>query len=83
MSEKYSSGVTPEPSDTERQLLVKILIALNYGAASGGENIPVIYTSNPNSEGLTPINQNLPAVAYSSNGQGSIYGWNTTQQIWQ
>ena len=36
MSEIYSYGVTPQLSDTERQLLVRILNSLNSGSMGGG-----------------------------------------------
>ena len=36
MSEDYFQGTKPTGNDTERQLLVKILNALNQGAGGGG-----------------------------------------------
>lgn len=51
------------------------------GSGSGG-NSPVVYTNDPNTEALTPLNTGLPAVAYSSGGAGAIFGWNVAQQLW-
>jgi len=56
MSEKYSSGTTPEPSDTERQLLVKILTSLNNSSGgTGGAPTSISYAGPPTS--------NPPALA--------------------
>jgi len=51
--------------------------------ANLGANPPVVYTANPNTEALTPLRINSPAIAYSADGSGSIYGWNTTLHTWQ
>lgn len=68
------------------QLAVLIYLASQIvasgGTGGGGGNPPVVYTNDPNTEGLTPANTTLPAVAYSSNGQGSIFGWSVALQQW-
>lgn len=45
-------------------------------------NPPVVYTADPNTEGLTPANAALPCVAYSADGSGSIYGWSVATTTW-
>ena len=39
MSEQYSSGTTPLPTDTQRVLEVKILTKLNSGSLGGTTNV--------------------------------------------
>src|SRR4051812_27703767 len=79
-SEQYSSGVTPMKSSTPRMLLVKELIAIN--ASAGGTNNNVVYTTDPNTDGLTPPAPNSPAFA-SKNGGGTLYTWNTSTHVWE
>ena len=66
------------------QLAVLIYLAdqiLASGGISGAGQI-VVYTTDPNAEGLKPAVTTLPATAYSSNGAGSIYGWSVATQSW-
>lgn len=51
------------------------------GASSANED--VVYINDPNVEGLTPSNPQLPCTAYSSSGSGSFFGWNVAQQLWK
>lgn len=67
-------------TDTRWTLLQKILCGTNaiVAGGSGSANGQVmIYTagSNPNADGLVPTDPTKPAVAYSSDGSGSVYGW--------
>ncbi len=55
---------------------------VNNGGGGSGGNQPVIYTSDPNTEALTPANVNLPGMAYSADGSGAVFGWSVTQQKW-
>lgn len=68
-------------SSTPRMLLVKELIAINAGGGSGANN-NVVYTTDPNSDGLTPTNINAVAIA-TKNGGGTIYTWNTSTHVWE
>jgi hypothetical protein len=73
MSENYSSGVTPQPSDTERQLLVKILNSLNGGSIGAGGSY-IAYAGPPL---VNP--PNLQNIVVDSNGRQWQYyngGWN-------
>ena len=45
-------------------------------------NFPVVYVADPNAEGLMPADPTKPGVAYSADGSGSFYGWNTTTLTW-
>jgi hypothetical protein len=46
-------------------------------------NENVVYINDPNAEGLTPLDPTKPCTAYSSDGTGAFWGWNTTLLIWQ
>lgn len=41
------------------------------------------YATDPNVEGVLPLDQDSPAVAYQQDGAGPIYTWNTTSHLWQ
>jgi len=45
-------------------------------------NPPIVYTADPNAEGLTPLDPTQPCVAYSADGTLAIYGWNVGNQNW-
>jgi hypothetical protein len=45
-------------------------------------NAPIVYTADPNVEGLTPLDPNQTCVAYSADGTLAIYGWNVDNQNW-
>lgn len=49
--------------------------------ADGGQEI-YYYESDPNSEGIVPDDPNLPAIAYQQNGEGPVFGWNVSLQLW-
>ena len=75
MSEKFSSGVTPQPSDTERQLLVKILNSLNSGSTGSGGTF---------SGSGAPTTQ-VPAGSagtYWDYTNGILYMWNPVSKTW-
>lgn len=58
--------------------------ALAYLMCNGGGGGQIIqYTADPTAEGLTPTNQDNPAVAYAAGGTGVTYTWNTTTHEWQ
>lgn len=50
----------------------------------GQTGIPAIYEyiSDPNIEAIVPDEPDLPALAYSQDGTGPIYGWNTSTHVW-
>jgi hypothetical protein len=52
-------------------------------APTNAENVAIIYTNDPNVEGLKPANTNASAIAYSYDGSGSFYGWSTVYQEWR
>lgn len=58
------------------------IIAQNTSTGGGTGNAPVVYTTDPNVEGLTPTNTSAPAVAYSADGSGAVYGWSVASQLW-
>jgi hypothetical protein len=72
MSEKYSIS-TPQTSDTERQLLVKILNALNSGSGGGG-TAGVYFISTGAAPTTTPTGN---AITFDSSN-GAIWAWNGT-----
>lgn len=43
----------------------------------------VIYTNNPNTEGLKPLYTNAPSMAYTDDGAGSLYVWSIIDQMWK
>jgi hypothetical protein len=45
-------------------------------------NPPIIYTLDPNAEGLVPLDLTLPCVAYSLSGEYAMMGWNPDTQTW-
>ena len=68
-------------SKKELQAVIAQLLC-NISAAGTGGNTPVVYTADPNTEGLTPANAALPCVAYSADGSGSFYGWSVATATW-
>ena len=58
-----------------------LLDQINAGVGALG-NFPVVYVADPNAEGLMPADPTKPGVAYSADGSGSFYGWNTTTLTW-
>ena len=66
-----SAGTTPIATGAGN--IVNIIVAPNQ---------PVIYITDPNVEGLRPIDPTKPCIAYSRDGTGSIYGWNINTQTW-
>jgi len=68
---------------SEKQLLaINTFLICELVSSGAGGNPPVIYTADPNTEGLKPVNTALPAVAYSSDGSGAFFGWSVVQQKW-
>lgn len=70
---------------SEKQLLQAILFTTCNGGGGGGGGAGQIvqYTTNPNDESLTPSTQSAPAIAYSADGTGPVFGWNTTTHVWE
>lgn len=70
---------SPKWNDTIRDTLQKILCATNDAAGGGGSanGQVMIYTAggNPNVEALVPTDPTKPAVAYSADGSGAVFGW--------
>jgi len=58
------------------------IAASGGGGGGGGSGQIKVYTSDPNSEGVLPDNTALPALAYKSDGTGSIYQWVVSGQTW-
>ena len=56
--------------------------AATYTSSSSGSAQIVYYTSDPNSESLTPDDVNAEAIATKEDGTGPIYTWNITLQTW-
>lgn len=68
---------------SEKALLAMVVwMTCDGGGGVGGGNAPVVYTSDPNTESLTPTDPTKPAMAYSSDGTGAVYGWNVGSQTW-
>lgn len=68
----------PQLSQINAYLLCRIV----NNPSSGGGNAPVVYVTDPNAEGLKPADPTKPAVAYSADGSGAMFGWNMAQQKW-
>lgn len=56
-------------------------VAAGGGGGSGSGQIKT-YTADPNAEAVVPSNTALPAIAYKSDGTGSIYVWVINTQSW-
>ena len=69
---------------SEKQLMAinVFLLCQILNGGGGVANPPVVYIADPNTEGLTPVDTTKPAVAYSSDGSGAIFGWSVGQQKW-
>ncbi len=65
------------------QIIAQLACEINAagGAGSGAGQIKV-YTADPNTEVVRPDNTALPAIAYQSDGTGSIYQWVVSAQTW-
>lgn len=46
-------------------------------------NEPIIYLTNPNTEGLLPIFTNKPCYAYDEFMNFPVYFWSPTDQVWR
>ncbi len=57
-------------------------IAASVGGGSSSVDNTATYISDPNAEGVKPPNTQANALAYSTNGQGQIYGWSIANQNW-
>lgn len=66
----------------QRAVFLQLLCNLVDGGGGGGSGQIKSYTSDPNSEGVLPDDQTLPAIAYSLDGSGAIMGWNTATLVW-
>jgi hypothetical protein len=65
-----------------QEINVYLLCQIVNNPSGGGGNAPVVYIADPNTEGLKPADPTKPAVAYSADGSGSMFGWNVAQQKW-
>lgn len=63
------------------ELVLLDLIQTNVGGSGATGQIKV-YTSDPNTELVVPDDTAQPAMAYSADGSGSIYGWDVGGQTW-
>lgn len=82
VTETYGS-IKPQPSDTRRVLLGKILNATLSGGGGGGSGQVEFYTaSDPNTQGLIPADITKAAIAYKKDGTGPDYGWNPDTLTW-
>lgn len=64
------------------QIIAQILCDVSSASGGGGSGQIKYYTSDPNSEAVEPDDTSLPAIAYSLDGSGSIYGWNPNTLLW-
>lgn len=69
------------PAGMQLAVVIYLLQQLTSGGAVGNGQIRT-YTADPNTEGVLPLDQTKPAIAYSLDGSGAIYGWNTTSLLW-
>lgn len=69
-------------SKKELQAVIAQLLCNISAAGSGGGGQIKIYTSDPNTELVVPDDTAEPAMAYSADGTGAIYGWNAGSQTW-
>lgn len=53
----------------------------NISGSAAGNN-DMTYINDPNVEGVVPPNPLANALAYSTNGQGAVYGWSVANQNW-
>ena len=70
---------------TEKQLLasaVYILCTNGAGGGGGGGQLVVYTAADPTTGGNFPTDKTQPAIAYSQNGTGPTYVWNTLTQAW-
>lgn len=84
MSQTFAN-LLPQPTDTQRILEAKILLAIKAGGGGGGGGSGQLlqYTgASPTADGLVPANINLPAEAYKDDGTLPTYTWNTTSHTW-
>lgn len=67
----------------DHQLLQLIAMLTSSGVVSPNGVQIRQYVADPNAEGVTPANVNLPAIAYQSSGLSDTFTWNTTTHVWQ
>lgn len=84
-TEHPGSGTIPKTSDTERQLLVKILLSTNAAGGGGGGGSGQTMAgafANPNGN-VTPTDQTKGAI-YTQNGaaNNNVWRWDTTDLVW-
>jgi len=76
-----SLGTANPPYSTEETNKVSFFYV--SVAPTNYPNSDVIYTNDPNVEGLKPASTNKPSIAYKDDGSGAIYGWSITSQMWK
>lgn len=65
------------------QLIEIALLSSIVDAGGGGSGAVLEYTTtDPTTDGIVPTNVNDPAVAYSRDGTGPTYVWNTVTHVW-
>lgn len=64
------------------QVIAQTSCEVAAGGASSGSGQIKTYTANPTDEGVVPSNTALPAIAYKSDGTGSIFVWVINSQVW-
>jgi hypothetical protein len=81
---------TPIPTDTQHDLLVKILLAIlagGGGGGGGGGGVGATYqgTGNPNGQITPTVNGNRGAIYYQTDSvpPNQLWIWNVTLQTWQ
>ena len=80
--ETYGS-TKPQPSDTRRVLLGKIVLATVAGGGGGGGGsgqIVAYTTTDPNTDGVVPTDPTKPAIAVKPNS--TLYVWTPPAGPW-
>ena len=78
---QIATGGAPFTGITDKEAAIIYLLTGAGGGGLGG-NAAVIYTADPNTEGLKPADTTKPALAYSSDGSGPVFGWSVALQKW-
>lgn len=75
----YGDGLSA--ADIMELALLSMIAANGTGGGGGGGQI-LEYLADPNAEGVTPTNQDAPAMAYAENNDGPTYAWDTDAHVW-
>lgn len=82
MADACTNGFTCMPENLQRAVIIQFLCNISDSGGIGGGGQIKTYTTDPNSELVVPDNLTSPAIAYSADGSGSIYGWSVATQSW-